>query len=133
MLTTPFAKPDVRTAWRLVDSLQTMVGEAPGNFGGRRFQVMAAAVIARAGLADSARRVLLRNRATEQEDPEHELQQFEIYARVILNDRDEAFRLLKSTLSSNPEHMVSIDKVGSWWWRPLKSDPRFREITRPVD
>ena len=129
-MTTPVAEPDVKAAWKLVDSLHTIAPHFPGSFDGRRYQMWAAAVLARAKLADSARHVVLRNRANEQIDPTHDLEVMETYVRVLLDDKDEAFHLLKSTLAANPEHDVGSDKATAWWFRPLQTDPRFADIRR---
>ena len=129
LMTAPVKQPDVALAWRLVDSLKKVAPNAPGSFGGRRYQMAAAAVLARAGLADSARSVAVRNRADVQTDPARDLETFEAFVRVLLKDYDEAFRLLKSTLVANPEvHWVSQDESTGWWWRPIKNDPRFAEL-----
>ena len=128
LLTAPVKQPDVASAWRLVDSLRKVAPNAPGSIGGRRYQMAAAAVLARAGLADSARRVAVRNRAEAEMDPGRDLETFEAFVRVLLTDHDEAFRLLKSTLAANPDHWVALDQSTSWWWRPIKNDPRFAEL-----
>jgi hypothetical protein len=93
----------------------------------------AAAVLARAGLADSARHVLVRNRVSEQIDPARDLETMEAYVRVVLaspQDRDEALRLIKDIMAANPEHDVTNDKATDWWFRPLQSDPRWAELRR---
>jgi hypothetical protein len=130
MLTTTAAQPDVQRAWRLVDSLHAMLPHDAYEDSGRRYHMAVAAVLARAGQADSARHVLLAARATPQEDPERELESVEAFVRGLLGDKDEAFRLLKSYYAANPEHLVAADKDNAWWWRPLRDDPRYKELRR---
>ena len=131
LLTAPVKQPDVKLAWLLVDSLHKVAADYPGNFGGRRYGMGAAVVLARAGLVDSARRVALRNRAQPGTDPTGDLATFEAFARIQMKDpadRAEAFRLLKSTLAADPAHWVGLDQSTGWWWRDIKDDPRFQEL-----
>ena len=46
----------------------------------------------------------------------------------LLGDKDDAFRLLKEYFALNPGHRALFAKGNSWWWRPLKDDPRFSEL-----
>ena len=48
--------------------------------------------------------------------------------RLLLNEKEEVFRLLKEYFALNPEHRALFAKGNSWWWRPLKDDPRFSEL-----
>jgi TolB-like protein len=133
LMTAPTNKADVKLAWGLVDSLKKVAPNAPGSIGGRRYQMVAAAVIARAGLSDSARNVATRSRANAELDPAGDLVSFEAFVHVLRKDNDEAFRLLKSALVANPDvHWVSQDESTGWWWRSLKSDPRWLELRRAV-
>jgi serine/threonine-protein kinase len=137
LMTAPGRAPDVGRAWKLVDSLHGMLPSEESKARRRELQVTAAGVIARAagtdtamraGLADSARRVLLRSRASPEEDPEGELMGTEAFVRTLLGDKEEAFRLLKQYFALNPVHRALFAKANSWWWRPLKDDPRFADL-----
>ena len=112
----------------MVDSLKKVAPDFPGSVGGRRYQVLAAAVLARAKLADSARHVLVRNRVGAEVDPAGDLLDMEIFVRGLLGDKDEAFRLMKAEIAANPEHDSGGDQGTGWWYRPLQSDPRWAEL-----
>jgi hypothetical protein len=93
--------------------------------------MMMAAVLARAGLPDSARHVIQRARATIQSardtgsvDPYFEY--YEANARLALGDRDTAILRLGEYLEASPTAKANI--AGDWLWRPLSDDPRFQAI-----
>jgi len=88
-------------------------------------QMRMAVALARAGLADSARRVAGRSRGDATLDSERELPQIEALVYMVLGDRDEAFNQLSIYLASNPQRLESLDKDDSWEFRDLRSDPRF--------
>ncbi|MEO7822683.1 MAG: hypothetical protein ABIS15_03670, partial [Gemmatimonadaceae bacterium] len=91
-------------------------------------QIVVAAVLARAGLPDSARRVLARARADRETDPRGELIGYEAFVRTMLGDRKEAIDLLQRYLTDHPEHRRGFAKVNAWWWRDLQTDPRFQTL-----
>jgi len=132
--------PDIERAWRLVDSLTTLSTPARREYNQREAQVLAALVIGRASLADSANRtrsqmlrdsadrVLIRARPDRTIDPRGELMGYEAFVRAQLGDKDGALALIERYLTANPEHREGFGKLNSWWWRPLKDDPRYSRI-----
>ena len=127
---TRYAKPDIDSAWTFAAQY---VHQSPGQdsaFTRRRLDMYVAGAIARAGLADSARRVLVRARAKPGSniDPKHDLSAIEAIMRVMLGDQDEAVRLLKDYLTVNPEHRKGFATRTMWWWRDLQSNPRFKSL-----
>jgi hypothetical protein len=86
-------------------------------------------VLARAGLADSARRVLEGARAGRDIDPDQELAAREAVMRVLLGDLDEAVSQLNRYIVANPTHTFDLTSGDlHWWWRPLRDNPRFRAL-----
>jgi hypothetical protein len=73
--------------------------------------------------------VLERARPDRSVDPSQETLSIEAFARTILGDRDEAIALLKRYVAANPSHAFTRGGDISWWWRDLKSDPRFAQLT----
>jgi tetratricopeptide (TPR) repeat protein len=94
----------------------------------RESQIVFASVLARVGLADSARRVLVRARPDSTIDPRGELMGYEAFVRTQLGDKKEAVDLLQKYLTDHPEHRRGFAKVNAWWWADLQSDPRFRKL-----
>jgi hypothetical protein len=90
--------------------------------------MLVAAAIGRAGLLDSADHVLRAARATPDIDPDHELLSVEALIRDRLGQRDEAIALLKRYLLAHPEHRKGFAVSQSWWWRGLRTDPRFQQL-----
>jgi TolB-like protein len=130
LLTLPGNKPDIGEAWRLVGAMRALTAPSEWTFRGKEAQMLVAAGLARAGMADSARRVLLRSRADPSLDPNRDLLETEAMVRTILGDRGEAVRLLKMYLVANPQHRKGMAETTVWWWRDLKTDPGYQNLIR---
>ena len=129
MYRTKYEPPDVDSAWAYLDEYVTRTPERERELGRRKGQILVAGVLANAGLADSARRVLLRARvASPQLDPQRDLPPNEASVRVMLGDYDEAVRLIKDYLTVNPEHRKGFVNRTMWWWRDLQTYPKFKAL-----
>jgi serine/threonine-protein kinase len=128
LLTMPGMRSSADSAWRLVQDLRKLTPDNEWPFSGREAQMLVAAGLTRAGLQDSARRVLVRSRGDATIDPSRDLLIDEAVVRVILGDKDDALQLLKQYLVANPEHRAGMAESQSWWWRDLKSDPRYVQM-----
>ena len=128
LMTSEAKQPDVALAWKLFETLGKRTPPSLWPFGRLQAQIGVAAVVARAGLADSARRVLAQSQGGPDVDPEGELLSFQAFAYLLLGDRDTALRLLKQQVAANPAHRVGLTRSNHWWWRDIRGDPRFREI-----
>ena len=90
---------------------------------------MAAAVIARAGMRDSAVAVIRRTSSEQARHPGTVWQpQIEAYVWLLLGDRDTALRLLSRYVHELPR--VRQHVASSPWYRDLHSDPRYQELIR---
>jgi tetratricopeptide (TPR) repeat protein len=85
---------------------------------------MAAAVVGRAGLADSAEAVIRRARRVAPEDSE--LDFYEAETRMLLGDREAALQLLERDLKTNPRFRAYMRAYTLF--RPLWNDPRFKAL-----
>jgi len=130
MYGTRYAKPDIDSAWTIAAQYAQQSPGQDSAFTRRRLDMYVASAIARAGLADSARRVLVRAREKpgSNVDPKHDLSAIEARVRVMLGDQDEAVRLLKDYLTVNPEHRKGFATRTMWWWRDLQSNPKFKSL-----
>jgi serine/threonine protein kinase len=131
LLTTGAVKPDIPGAWADYTRLQSLSQPQRWKYDQHEAKMLIAAGLARVGLPDSARHVLLSARADKSDDPGGELLSIEAFIRTLFNnpsDTDEAFRLLQRYLSEHPEHKAGMAESQSWWWRRLKQDPRFAEL-----
>jgi len=128
LMTTKAADPDVKLAWQLADSVVRLTPERDRPLKRLYQQMWVAFVLGRAGLADSARRVLERSIGNADIDPQRELLGYIAAARLSLGDKDEALRLLNAYLVANPKHRDGFRKNVHWWWRSLQDDPRFKAL-----
>ncbi|MBI4520248.1 MAG: hypothetical protein HY701_05395, partial [Gemmatimonadetes bacterium] len=129
LMMTPAVAPDVESAWALKTRVESLAPEPRRAYESVQGEIMVGAVLARAGLADSARAVLERARTRRDygTDPSRELTVYEAYARILLNEEDEAIDLLKEYAAA--QH--GFDPAGDvgWWWRELRDHPRFHELS----
>ncbi len=103
LLATKGTDPNVGKAWRLADSLFKLTPEPDRPFQRLNGQMVVAAVLARAGLADSARHVAERSKGDAQIDPTRDLVESGAFVYTLLGDQDEALKLLKVYLAANPQ------------------------------
>ena len=121
-------RPDVDTAWAALERYVSLSSPNLRDFRRLRGQMQVAMVLARAGLKDSARAVILRSRADASMDPTRELAQFEAAARTMLGDKDEAFAQLGTWLATNPQQRSSLAKDKTWWYKDLQDDTRWKRL-----
>jgi TolB-like protein/tRNA A-37 threonylcarbamoyl transferase component Bud32 len=121
-------KPDVPRAWQLLDEYTKFSPPSSREFNQHFGQMMVSMALVRAGLVDSARRVVERARADAAVDPTRDLAQFEAAVRLMMGDKDEALRLLSTYVAANPQVRAGMAKDDTWWFRDLRSDPRWRSL-----
>ena len=119
------AKPDVPAAWAAFDKYVSLSPTSLRPFNKLQGQMRMAVALARAGLADSARRVAERSRADGSMDPSRDLAQIEAVALDILGDKDGAFKQISIWLASNPQQLGTLSQDDSWELKDLREDPRF--------
>jgi TolB-like protein/tRNA A-37 threonylcarbamoyl transferase component Bud32 len=121
-------QPDIPKAWSL---LEEFVRLSPPNMRASQQiygQMLVAMALARAGLKDSARAVALRSRGDAEIDPTRDQALIESLVRVILDDKDEALRLLSTYLATNPQFRASLARDQTWWFQSIRDDPRFKAL-----
>jgi eukaryotic-like serine/threonine-protein kinase len=128
LMTSKAADPDVDLAWRLADDVTRLTPERDRQFKHLLEHIWVAFVLGRAGLRDSARRVLDRSLGNPEIDPQRELLGYAAAAQVSLGDKEEALRLLEQYLVANPKHREGFRKNVHWWWRGLQDDARFKAL-----
>jgi DNA-binding SARP family transcriptional activator/TolB-like protein len=121
-------KPDPRKALLILENASS--GDpAPVRESMRpRLTVLAAAVLARAGNADSADAMLQRARSAAPHDVD--LLYLEAGVRLLMSDRDRALRLLREYWKVNPSSKARI--ANSRMFRPLRDDAEFRAAAATV-
>jgi serine/threonine-protein kinase len=121
-------KPEVPVVWELLEKYVGLAPTSSKEYSRHYGQMLVAMALGRAGLDDSARRVAERARADVAIDPTRDLAQMEAAARLIIGDKEEALRLLTTYVAANPQVRSAMAKDETWWFRDLKSDPRWRSL-----
>jgi hypothetical protein len=125
LMTMKSGEPNVPLAWALSDSLVAMDPEAKRPYTRLYNNSILAAVLARAGLKDSARRVLGRSKGNSEIDPNAELANIQAFVYTLLGDRDAAIAMLQTYFTANPGRRENMVDDSGWWFRDLDSDPRY--------
>jgi len=128
IMTTKAVRPDAGDAWARAAEYEKAAPPQEREYYRHEGQIVVAAVLARAGLADSARRVLLRARADSRIDPRGELIGYEAFVRTLLGDKKEAIDILERYLAEHPDHRRGFAKTNTWWWQGLQTEPRFKTL-----
>ncbi|HKK28270.1 MAG TPA: hypothetical protein VKB18_09320 [Gemmatimonadota bacterium] len=126
LMTTPAGQPDPSRAWSLVAKVDSLAPERKAEWEHLRAEILAGGVLARSGLADSARRVLVRARdgATTDVDETRQLHLLEGYMRTLVGDTAAALDEIELWAVVNPGE----DFTSGWWFDGLRGDPRFERI-----
>jgi len=90
--------------------------------------MIVAAVLARAGMADSARHVAARSHGSPEIDPTRDVELYGAFVYTLLDDKDRALKSLKIYLTANPERRSNLADDSGWWFRSLQDDPRFQTL-----
>jgi tetratricopeptide (TPR) repeat protein len=117
----------VDSAWILQERLDSL---APAVAQKAKGQLLAAGVLRKAGLADSAENVFSRGRVDEDVDPLRELVAFEAAIRSVTGDPDGAVALLRRYLAANPTADFGVEGGLHWWWRGLQGRSDFDALVQ---
>lgn len=123
--------PDVAVAWQLVEETVRLSSPRTRELYRSIVEGKMVAVLARAGLQDSARSHLRRVRTRAPDDPKKRLAQEEAHAWLLLGERDSALQALAKYLDANPQDRSYAAKDP--WWRDLHGDPRFEALVEAPD
>ncbi|HEX9692406.1 MAG TPA: serine/threonine-protein kinase [Gemmatimonadales bacterium] len=124
--------PDVARAATLIDGIGSLPTASADTTVRLQAMTLYGGIVGKAGLADSADRVLdrVREAAADPEiDPEWEIRTVEAYARHVAGDNDEAIEILKRYIVANPHHRFVESQGNVWWWQELARQPRWSELT----
>jgi len=123
---TQFGAPNVERAWELVREVDRLTSPQHLALYTCIAKMQVAAVLARAGLADSARSVIRRTRAGAADDPALYITYEEAHAWLLLGDREEALRALRKYLEASPREKAY--EAEDPYFQDLHGDPRFEEL-----
>lgn len=131
LMTMGEAPPDVDRAWSLLADMEPLVPPPIRELQMRRARMIVGGILGRAGLSDSADRVLERARADPGLDPHRELLAIEAAMRVLGGDHEEALSLVHRYEAANPGHFE--EGTAGWWWDDLQRYTEFQRLTGEVE
>jgi tetratricopeptide (TPR) repeat protein len=116
-------KPDIPRVWKLLDQYVELNPPNQRDFMRKRGAMLVSWALARAGMKDSARSVVVRSRVEADDDPPRELALFEAMTRTMIGDTDDALQQLAIYTAANPQMRKSL--TTDPWFKPLRDNPRF--------
>lgn len=119
------ARIDVDSAWALADSYVRTLNPQTEEFYAHWVGMGMAAVLAQAGLADSAGAVAERSRGDDELDPTKDLVYFEAFVRTLTGEHDMALDLLSEYMALSGKDPSEVDH---WWFDALREYPRYRTL-----
>ena len=122
------ARAGVALAWSLADSVTAKAPKARQDFQRLNSNMLVAAVLARAGLADSARRVVSRSKGNAEMDASRDLSQFAAFVEVLLHDKDAAMKDLSEYFAASDRRKASFASNAGWWFDDLKGLPAYQKL-----
>ena len=128
LLTTRHLEPDVAKAWQLADSVTVLSAGPRQEVTRLQAQMFVAVVLARAGQADSARRVIERSKGNPEVDPTRETALLGAVAYAQLGDKAAAVEMLKVYFAANDRLRAGFANDPGWQFRSLENDPDFRRV-----
>ncbi len=119
-------EPDMEMAWALQDTMLTLASPQEREQLRLVGETWVAAVLARAGHADSAVAVSERARASAGEGLEPWIDYYAANVRLLARQREESLALLSAFLEAVPQRKAYI--ASDWMFQDLWDDPRFKEL-----
>ena len=61
-------------------------------------------------------------------DPAQDLLALEAVFRIQMGEEDEAIRLIRTYLTTNPEHRAGWQLTSHWWYREIRDNAEFQQL-----
>ncbi len=120
--------PDVDRAWDVLSRFEELSLPESREYDRRKGRFLVGGVLARANLPDSANSVFLAARAGTDVDPAQELLGIEAVFRIQMGDQDEAIQLIRTYLTTHPEHRGGFQFTSHWWYRAIQDNAEFQQL-----
>ena len=128
LMGTGAVKVEGSQTWAMADSMVKLSAPPDRPYAKLHGTALVAGGLFRAGLADSAARVLDRIDDRADVDPTKDVSQAVALVWATMGNKDKAIRNLALYLSANPARAVGFDDEHSWEWRSIHDDPRFQAL-----
>ncbi len=122
----------IGTAWALADSVVMRSPKPQQAMKRLEGDLIVAAVLARAGLADSARRLVQRSHGDADTDPKRDLMLRAAFVYTILADTAAAVDALTVYFSRNDERRAAYANDPGWWFKPIALSPAYQKLVGPA-
>ena len=119
---------DPNRAWQLADSAYAKAPASIREVQHLNNRMFVAAVLAKAGLTDSARAVAERARGDGTVDPTREALLRGSYVYVLLGDTTAAVNALRTYLAANDGRRDSFRTDPGWWLRPIAGTSQYKAV-----
>jgi TolB-like protein len=126
-------KPTADAIWKAFRDYTEANKQDKPAFVEKRGGMVAGIALLRAGLADSAAKVIDRSQGSESIDPGGDLMYLEVGARAQLGQKDRALVLLGKYLASHPQQRAVAAQDPWWWLDPLRNEPRYKALVGSQD
>jgi len=117
---------DVSRAWKLVHSIEARDTADLMAMGWGVRRMLVAAILARGGMADSAREVIKMTRAQAAPPVRQTLDLYDAYVQTELGDHQGAIRALRAHLQAFPQLRDYV--AHARWFVPLHADTAFKKL-----
>ncbi|MDQ8161557.1 MAG: protein kinase [Gemmatimonadota bacterium] len=124
----PATAAAVTTAWALADSVVLRSPKPQQAMQRRASDLLVAAVLARAGMADSARHVVQRAQGDAELDPKRDLMLRAAFVHALLSDTTAAVNALTVYFSRNAERRAAYANDPGWWFNTIRGAPAFQKL-----
>ncbi|QJR37061.1 protein kinase domain-containing protein [Gemmatimonas groenlandica] len=119
-------------AWALADSVVLRSPKPQQTVQRLASDLFVAAVLARAGMADSARKVVQRSQGDAEVDSKRDLMLRAAFVHTILADTAAAVSALNVYFSRNDERRAAYANDPGWWFKPIAQSPAFQKLVGVV-
>ena len=128
----PGQKVSADTIWKTYQQFVDLGPSSRKEFNKLKGGMFVALDLLRAGVSpDSARHVADRSRGNAQtDDSAGELLVYEAQFRAQVGDKDDAIRLLSRFFAVNPPPRAFAKDDDSWYWEPIRDDPRYKALVQ---
>ncbi len=118
----------VKTAWALADSVEQRAPAPLKTVRRLESELYVAAVLARAGMVDSARAVVKRSEGDAEIDPKRDLLLRAAFVHTLLADTTAAVNALNVYFSRNEIRRAAYANDPGWWFKPISGAPAFQKL-----
>ena len=128
LLASPARDPDPPAAWRAADSATKYSAGPRQPFMRLYSNMLVAGALARAGLKDSARRVIERSKGDTNIDPTRDIALMGAWAYTQLGDTTKAIDMFKLYFAANPLARANYAEDPGWQFKSLQEVPQFKAL-----